>query len=304
MKKLNINNIKQHTKKNAIVTGANNGLGFETTRFFASKGISVTMACRNLEKAEAAKQRILKENPQANLHIQEIDLKSLTSVRNFATTFVEKHQALDILVNNAGIMIPPFELTKDGFESQMAVNYFSHFLLTSLLFPLLSKSTEGRVVSLSSIAHKSGKINFDNINFKGEYNKVAAYSQSKLACLMFAYELDRRLAKSNSSVKSLAAHPGVSATNLFQYLPKWFQFISPILTPFLSHSPDKAAQPIILAALSEEVKSGDYIGPSGFNEMKGAPAIADSTDYSKDIDIAHKLWAITEELTNTSFLSE
>ncbi len=303
MKKLSIDNIGQHPHKKAIVTGANNGLGFETTRFFASKGISVTMACRNLEKAEKAKQNILKEFPTANLTIQEIDLKSLKSVRTFAEKYLAEHKELDLLINNAGIMIPPFELTEDGFESQMAVNYFSHFLLSSLLFPLLSKSTEGRIVSLSSIAHKSGKIDFNNINFKGKYNKVNAYSQSKLACLMFAYELDRRLTERNSTVKSLAAHPGVSATNLFQYLPKWFQIISPLLTPFLSHAPDKAAQPIMIAALSEEVKSGDYLGPSGFKEMKGAPAVADSTDYSKNKEIAQQLWTRSEELTNTAFLS-
>lgn len=132
---------------------------------------------------------------------------------------------------------------------------------------------------------------------------MAAYSQSKLACLMFAYELDRRLNKHNSTVKSVAAHPGVSATNLFQNLPKWIQIISPLLTPFLSHSPDKAAQPIIIAALHEQIKSGDYIGPSGFSEMKGDPGFASSTKYAKDKEIAANLWSASEKYTKTTFFN-
>lgn len=303
LQKLSLENIQDKSTCRAIITGANDGLGFETTKFFIKKGIAVTMACRNLQKAEQVKNELLAKYPEAELTIIQIDLKSLDSVRSFASEYKSKFNTLDILVNNAGIMIPPFELTKDGFESQMAVNYFSHFLLTSLLIDLLEKSKEGRIVSLSSIAHKSGKINFEDLNFKENYNKMAAYSQSKLACLMFAYELDRRLNKRESSVKSVAAHPGVSATNLFQNLPKWVQFISPLLTPFLSHSPNKAAQPIIIAALHEQIQSGDYIGPSGFNEMKGEPRFASSTNYAKNKDIAANLWSASEKLTNTTFFN-
>lgn len=303
MKELTLESINRKEGKKAIVTGANNGLGFETTKFFISKGIEVTMACRNQEKAEKAKQELLKEYPSAVLSIQLIDLKNLSSVREFAENYKKNNQRLDILVNNAGIMVPPFELTDDGFESQMAVNYFSHFLLTSLLIDLIEQSDEGRIVSLSSIAHKTGKINFDDLNFKNSYNKSTAYSQSKLACLMFAYELDRKLRDRNSTAKSTAAHPGVSATNLFQHLPKWFQLISPILAPLLSHEPKKAAQPIILAGLSNEANSGDYFGPIGFNEMKGAPGLASSTDYSKNKEIAEKLWIVSEQLTKTTFFN-
>ena len=297
---LQFNNSNQG--KYAIVTGANDGLGYETSRYFASQGINVVMACRNLNKANIAKESILKEFPTSSLSILQIDLKDLNSVREFVNNYKASFGQLDILVNNAGIMIPPFELTKDGFESQIGVNYLSHFLLTSLLIDLLNNSNAGRVISLSSIAHKAGKINLDNINSKGNYNKVAAYSQSKLACLMFCFELNRKLKQQGSSVKSIAAHPGVSATNLFQHLPKWFHFISPILAPLFSHSPRNAVMPVIKAALDENLKGGDYIGPTGFNEMKGKPGFAKSTAYSNNSDIAQQLWVLSETMTEITFL--
>jgi NAD(P)-dependent dehydrogenase (short-subunit alcohol dehydrogenase family) len=296
-----LEDIKSQNGKVAIVTGANDGLGLETTRFFVSKDIQVVMACRNLEKANLAMQSIKEKNPKAKLSIIHLDLSSLNSVHNFVDTFNSQHDRLDLLVNNAGIMIPPFSLTEDGFESQMGVNYFSHFLLTGLLIDLLKSTPNSRVVSLSSIAHKSGKIDFDNINSKGKYNKVAAYSQSKLACLIFAKELDRRLRKCNSTTLSVAAHPGVSATNLFQFLPTWFKVVSPILEPIFSHPPQKAAQSIIVAALHESISGGDYIGPSGFNEMKGSPGKAKSAKLANAQKVAKKLWSISEKLTDNTF---
>jgi len=297
----NLKDIKNQSGKLAIVTGANDGLGFETTKFFVSKEIEVVMACRNLDKANTAMQAIKKKLPHAKLSIIKLDLSSLDSVHNFVDSFNSKFDKLDLLVNNAGIMIPPFSLTEDGFESQMGVNYFSHFLLTNLLMDKLKGTPNSRVVSLSSIAHKSGKIDFDNINSKGKYNKVAAYSQSKLACLIFSKELDRRVKKGNFSILSVAAHPGVSTTNLFQFLPTWVKIISPIFEPLFSHSPEKAAQTIIVAALHDAISGGDYIGPSGFNEMKGKPGQAKSTELANDKEVAKQLWSLSEQLTDNTF---
>lgn len=297
----NLDKVAEQNGKIALITGANDGLGKQTTMAFVSKGIHVVMACRNLDKANAVKNEILAIKKDAKLDILPLDLSQLKNVREFANTYKSNYNQLDYLINNAGIMIPPFELTEDGFESQMGVNYFSHFLLTSLLMEDLLKTPNSRIVSMSSIAHKSAKINFEDLNSLNNYNKFDAYSQSKLACLMFAYELDKRLKKHSTSTISVAAHPGVSATNLFQYMPAFLKIIAPIFIPFIAHPPEKAALPEIAAALSSEVKGGDYIGPDGFKEMKGKPKKADSNKISKNEEIAQKLWEVSEKLCNTQF---
>ncbi|MCL4131139.1 UNVERIFIED_CONTAM: hypothetical protein GTU68_051550, partial [Idotea baltica] len=180
--------------------------------------MAVIMACRNLKKAETAKQQILEKAPNAQVETMEIDLSSLKSVRAFAAAFLKKHKTLDLLINNAGVMIPPYSKTEDGFELQMGANYFGHFLLTGLLLEAIENTPNSRIVSLSSIAHKSGKINFDDLQSEENYSKMEAYSQSKLACLMFAFELQKRLDAKGSKTLSVAAHPGVSNTNLSQHI--------------------------------------------------------------------------------------
>ena len=300
------NRLPSQKNKVAIVTGANTGLGYETTLALAKKNMAVVMACRNSSKAEAARQKILKQVPDAQLSVMSLDLSLMASVRKFANDFLNTHDELHLLVNNAGIMIPPFSLTADGFESQMATNYFGHFLLTSLLFPLISKPKQepARIVSLSSIAHKNGKINFDDLQSKKKYSAVKAYSQSKLACLMFAYELDRRVKQKNLLVLSVAAHPGVSNTELSRYLPAFVQkYIAPLFIPIFTHSPEKAARPSIYASMAQEVKSGDYYGPTGFREMKGETGYAEATKPAQNKEQAARLWKVSEELTQTSFLS-
>ena len=297
----NINDAPSQKGKIAIVTGANIGLGFETTLGLAKKGAKVVMACRNLQKAEQAKQEILQKVPDADLIIMELDLNSLQSVRDFAKAFAEKFNQLDLLIENAGIMIPPFSKTKDGFESQMGVNYFSHFLLTNLLFPILNKTKNARIVTLSSKAHERGRIDFENLNAEKSYSKMGAYSQSKLACLMFAYELQRRLEKAGSNVIAVSAHPGVSNTNLGQYIPKLlYNLFLPVTLLFL-HSPEKAALPSLMAAMDENVKGGEYFGPTGFNGMKGEPGKVKSLPHSYDKEVAKKLWEISEKLTHSKF---
>ena len=287
--------------KIAIITGANTGLGLETTKAFAEKNIEVVMACRNESKAEKAKAEILKEIPKAQLKILPLDLSSLDAVRSFAEKFKSEYDRLDILVNNAGLMIPPYGKTKDGFELQFGINYLGHFLLTGLLLEPLKNTTEARVVSLSSLAHKWGDIYFEDLQFENNYDKQKAYGQSKLACLMFAYELDRRLKAQQLSVKSLAAHPGLSRTNLFRHLTGMMKLLTPFVYPF-TQSAKSGAQPEIKAALDEKLAGGEYLGPSGFQEYSGKPKVVDSNAISNDKEKAKRLWEISEKLCNFQYL--
>ena len=285
----------------AVVTGANIGLGYETALELARKEMTVILACRNIDKANAAKQDILKEVPKADLDIIQIDLSSLNSVRNFAKNYLEKHAQLDLLINNAGVMVPPFSLTEDGFELQMGANYFGHFLLTGLLLETILATPNSRIVSLSSIAHRSGKINFEDLQSQKKYSAIQAYSQSKLACLMYGYELQRRLDSSgHQSTISTIAHPGASETNLGQHLPKWIMSVFSLFMPLFSHSAKAGAQPSLWAALGTAT-GGDYFGPTKFREMKGKAGKVDSTPLSKDKAIAKKLWEISEKLTEITY---
>lgn len=297
----NLNNIPSQKGRIAIVTGANIGLGYETALGLAKKEMTVILACRNEKKAAAAKQDILKEVPSANIDILQIDLSKLDSVRTFAKNYLSKYTQLDLLINNAGVMVPPFSLTEDGFELQMAANYFGHFLLTGLLLDAVLATPNSRIVSLSSIAHRSGKINFDDLQSKKKYSAFQAYSQSKLACLMYGYELQRRLdAAGQTSTISTIAHPGASNTNLAQHLPKWAVTLFSVLAPLFSHSAKAGAQPTLWAALGE-AKGGDYFGPTSFREMKGKAGKVSSTPLSKDKEIAQRLWEVSEKLTGITY---
>lgn len=296
-----LDKIPSQKGKIAVVTGANTGLGYETALGLASKDCKVIMACRNKDKAEKAMAKIRKEVPDANLEFIKLDLNSLKSVRDFAKAYKEKYDRLDLLINNAGLMIPPLMRTEDGFESQFGVNHLGHFLLTNELFSVIKQTENARVVSLSSIAHKNGRIYFDDPNWEKSYSRSDAYNQSKVACLMFAYELQRRLNDSRSTVISVAAHPGVSDTELGRYIPKVLYYLFKPITPLFTHHPKEAAKPTLMAALDENVKGGDYYGPQGFNEMKGDPGKARSTGYSKKRDEAAKLWELSEKLTGQEF---
>ncbi|MEI6735057.1 MAG: oxidoreductase [Comamonadaceae bacterium] len=283
----------------AIVTGANIGLGYDTALALAGKGCRVVLACRNTDKAKAAREQILARYATAHVECQTLDLSSLKSVHSFATVFAKSHKKLDLLINNAGIMMPPYSLSEDGFESQLAANYLGHFALTGLLLPLLGKTPGSRVISLSSLAHTWGAIRFDDLNFKKGYNKRAGYGQSKLACLMFAYELDRRLRKAGLKTLSVAAHPGVAATNLAQHFPR----LLTVFFPLLGQSAADGALPTLYAALGDDVNGGDYCGPRSMRQMRGAPVKVSSNRVSKDQAAAARLWRVSEELTGVSFLS-
>jgi NAD(P)-dependent dehydrogenase (short-subunit alcohol dehydrogenase family) len=302
MSKFALSKAPSQQGKIALVTGANNGLGYETALGFAKLGAKVILACRNNEKAEEAKRGILAKVPTAELDILLIDLKNLGSVRSFAEEFKGKYAQLDLLVLNAGIMATPFSKTEDGFESQMAVNYFSHFLLTNLLFPILKKTKDSRIVSLSSIAHKNGKIDFENINAEKSYSDWGAYSQSKLACLMFSYELQRRINSAGINAKSVAAHPGLSNTNLAQNSPWISKVLFGPFSKLIGQNAKDGALPTLMAALDPSVKGGEYYGPDGFMEAKGSPTKVKSTGRSHNVSLAQKLWQESERLTGQEFI--
>lgn len=292
-----LNDVSPQPGRLAIVTGANIGLGFDTALALAGKGIAVVLACRNLDKANAAKARILAAHPGATLDCMALDLGSLKSVKSFAKAFAKKHTRLDLLINNAGIMMPPFSLTEDGFESQLGANYLGHFALTGHLLPLLTQTPGSRVVSLSSLAHNWGRIRLDDPNFKKGYDKRLAYGQSKLACLMFAYELNRRLQAAGSTTLSVAAHPGIAATNLAQHFPAFMS----ALFPLFGQSAAAGVLPTLYAALGQDIQGGDFCGPRALRQMRGAPVKVGSNRASRDTAVAGKLWALSEKMTGVHY---
>lgn len=284
-----------------VITGANTGLGFETAKAMAGTGIKVIMACRNLEKAMAAQRAILHRHPSADTEIMLIDMTRLDSVREFARSFIAKYNRLDILVNNAGIMIPPYSKTQEGFESQMGVNYLAHFLLTGLLLKTIVSTPGSRIVMLASNAHRRGEINFDDINWEKKYRPMEAYQQSKLACLIFAIELQKRFDVAGLKTLSVASHPGLSLTDLVRHIPAWLLFISKPLTSIVTHSPEKGALPTLYAALSDDVHGGEYFGPQGRGEWTGKPGRAKIFPQAFDQETARRLWDLSEKLTGIKF---
>lgn len=298
-----LKDIRAQPQRIAVITGANSGLGLETALALAQKQIRVILACRDLAKAEKAKTKILDESPKANIEILKLNLASLESVHAFAEAYSAKYKRLDLLINNAGVMIPPYEVTTDGYELQFQANYLGHFLLTGLLLKLLSETEKSRVVLLSSKAHEEASIDFDDLQSKLNYSKWKAYGQSKLACLIFAKELDRRFKKCGFPTIAVAAHPGISNTGLFRYFPKWFNItLGPLLFPILTHSPKSASKSILNAALGENVTGGSYFGPTGFMGFKGAPGEVASSETANNRTIAKNLWEVSEELVGFRYL--
>jgi NAD(P)-dependent dehydrogenase (short-subunit alcohol dehydrogenase family) len=298
MKKWNQDQIPDQTGRVAVVTGANTGIGFESAAALAAKNATVVMACRNRQKAEAAMERIRERTPDADLEFYELDLASLASVEAFANSFRSSHDRLDLLINNAGVMIPPFGTTEDGFELQFGCNHLGHFALTGRLIDMLESTPGARVVNVSSMAHRQGTMDFDNLNAEKGYAKWPAYGQSKLANLLFTFELQRRLEAKGSDVKVTAAHPGWTGTDLQRHSG----FVS-FLNNFFAQTPAMGALPTLRAAADPDAKGGDYFGPKGFYEMRGYPDTVGTTDAAKSEADAARLWQVSEKLTGVSFLS-
>ena len=297
-------NMPDLSGKVIIVTGGNSGLGYESVKVFAQKGAEVILACRSVEKGEAAKTEIMKNNPAGKIEVMNLDLMDLSSVKNFAVRFKENHSRLNVLLNNAGIMIPPYGLTKDGFESQIGTNHLGHFALTGQLIDLIVKTPKSRVVSTSSLAHKNGKMDFDNFMFDNGngYTPMKAYGRSKLANLLFIYELQRLFEAIGIDSVAVAAHPGVSQTNLMRFVEgKFYYHLLKPLSSLILQSAAKGALPQLRAAVDPEVKGGDFYGPDGFNEMKGFPVKVKSNPSSHNAGDAKRLWEVSEKLTGVSF---
>ena len=289
--------------KTAAVTGATGGLGYETARMLAEHGARVLLVGRNAEKGSDALARIRAGAPGADIAFEAADLGNLNSVAALAARLNEAGTPLDILVNNAGVMTPPTrQVTGDGFELQFGTNYLSHFALTARLIPLLVAAPAARVVSLSSIAARQGKIDFSNLQSE-RYNPMAAYSQSKLACLMFGFELQRRSVANGWGITSIAAHPGIARTDLIvNGMGEW----SPAALvrrylPFFFAPVPQAALPSLFAATAPEAMPGGYYGPKGFQEIRGRVGVADTPAAALDTATARRLWEISEELAGVTF---
>lgn len=287
----------------AVVTGASSGLGFVAARELAADGTTVVLACRSAAGAEAARVRILESIPKADLRIALLDVAALRSVRRFAVDLAAQFSSVDLLINNAGIMATPHSLSVDGFEMQLATNHLGHFALTGLLMPMLEASGNSRVVAVSSIAARSGAIDFEDLMGERNPDPWKAYNQSKLANLLFALELQRRLRAANMRTRAFAAHPGAAVTNLFATPGGFFakRVMSPLLRGILFHSADEGAKPILFAAVSPEAQAGGYYGPQGFKEMKGGPGPASLPPQALDVEVAARLWQVSEKLTGVQY---
>ncbi len=278
-----------------LVTGANTGLGLETSRVLAARGARVLLGCRSEARATEAMRSIESDHAGSNLAFVELDQADLASVRRCAESVAADEARLDVLVNNAGIMMPPRELTTDGFESQLGVNHLGTFALTGLLLPKLADGDAGRVVITSSLAHVQGEIDFDDLAAENDYSRQARYQQSKLANILHMYELDRRLQAAESTTIAVACHPGIADTELARHLGP-LKLLLPVLRPFFN-SASQGAWPTLQAATDPNASGGDYYGPTKRGETSGPSATARSTSRARDPELARRLWDVSAELT-------
>ncbi|MFC5063342.1 SDR family NAD(P)-dependent oxidoreductase [Actinomycetospora atypica] len=280
----------------AVVTGANTGLGFETARVLAEHGATVVLAVRDIAKGRAAAARI-----HGDVTVQELDLTSLESVRSAVAELRAEHPRIDLLINNAGVMYTPKQTTHDGFEMQFGTNHLGHFALTGLLLDHLLPVPGSRVVTVSSTGHRiRAAIHFDDLQWDRSYSRTAAYGQAKLANLMFTYELQRRLASRGTTV-AVAAHPGVSNTELVRNAPAPLRVVADRVAPLVTQSAAMGALPTLRAATDPAVLGGQYYGPGGLGEVRGHPEVVASSPQSYDADIQQRLWDVSEELTKVEF---
>jgi NAD(P)-dependent dehydrogenase (short-subunit alcohol dehydrogenase family) len=297
--------------KTALVTGANSGLGLETSRALASRGAHVILACRGADKAQAAMASIRERVPNASLEALSLDLSNLLSVRAAATAFKAAHATLDLLINNAGVMTLPYGKTRDGFEMLFGTNHLGHFALTGLLLDVLRATPGARVVTVSSVAHKSGRLALDDLHWeRRKYSRGGAYGQSKLANLMFMLELDRRLRRAGIDVLSVAAHPGYAATNIVfggsaatpSPLRRIWNRLAAIGNLMLAQPAALGALPTLYAATAPGMSGGEYVGPHGPLEFRGYPVVVRPARHALDEGAAKRLWALSEEMTGVRLL--
>ncbi|WP_431729128.1 SDR family NAD(P)-dependent oxidoreductase [Verrucosispora sp. TAA-831] len=289
-------NIPDQRGRVAVVTGANTGLGYETAKALAARGASVVLAVRDVDKGAQAAARMT-----GDVTVQALDLTSLDSVRAAAGQLRSRFDRLDLLINNAGVMYTPKQTTRDGFELQFGTNHLGHFALTGLLLDLMRPVPGSRVVTVSSVGHRiRADIHFDDLHWERSYGRVAAYGQSKLANLMFTYELQRRLAPHGTTV-AVAAHPGMSSTELARNSPAALRLPLTWLAPLITQTPAMGALPTLRAATDPAVLGGQYYGPGGRNEVMGHPRLVTSSPQSYEVALQKRLWAVSEDLTGVTF---
>jgi len=295
------------TGRAVIVTGANSGLGFHTTRELAAHGAVVTMAVRDIGKGENAAQAIRAAAPGASVEVDHLDLADLASVRDFANTWSAAHpDGLDLLVNNAGVMAIPRRTSADGFEMQFGTNHLGHFALTGLLLPALVARPRSRVVNVSSGAHRFGRMDFDDLMGERKYNAWRTYGQSKLSNLLFTSELQRRLDANSIPIHAMAAHPGYANTNLQAVGPQmsgrsWMKTPVDLANKVLAQSAEMGALPILFAATAAGLPGNSYVGPDGFMEQRGHPRLVDRSAAAKNQQDAVRLWSVSESLTGVHY---
>jgi len=289
-----------------VITGANGGIGLEAARALARRGARLILACRNLKKAEAALIGLREEAPRVEVQILELDLSDLASVRSFAEQALAAAPRIDVLINNAGIMAIPRRTTRDGFEMQLGTNHLGHFALTGLLLPALVGTAGSRVVTVSSAAHRMGRIYFDDLQLERGYGEWKAYGQSKLANLLFAFELDRRLRRASYETRSLACHPGYASTDLQHVAPRetgnrLMGAVMGFLNGVVAQSAADGALPTLRAAVDPAAQGGECYGPGGPLEFRGAPVRVEPADKAHDLADAERLWGVSEELTGVRY---
>lgn len=296
------NDVPDQSGRVVIVTGSNTGLGFDTARVLAERGAQVVLAVRNADKGEAACEKIRQSVPKAKVSTQQLDLGSLESVRTAAAELRAAHPRIDLLINNAAVAFPPKTTTPDGFELQFATNHLGHFALTGLLLENMLGVDGARVVVVASLDHKlGGAIHFDDLQWERRYSSALAYAQSKLANLMFCYELHRRLVKSGAPLMAVTAHPGYTKSDLFRHMWKPVRAMMKFSDLFIGQDPAKGALPQLYAATMPDVQGGQYWGPDGFLEMAGCPTLVQSSKKSYDQSVQKRLWTVSEELTGVTY---
>jgi NAD(P)-dependent dehydrogenase (short-subunit alcohol dehydrogenase family) len=286
----------------AVVTGANTGIGFETAAVLARQGATVVLAVRNIDKGKQAARRITAASPQAKVALQQLDLTSLASVSAAAAAIKAAHSRIDLLINNAGVMMTPKGATKDGFELQFGTNHLGHFALTGLLLERLLPVDDSRVVTISSLGHRiRASIDFDDLRTGPGYDRAAAYGRSKLANLLFTYELQRRLAAKAAPTIAVAAHPGGSRTELGRNAPAWVRIGLTVIGPVLFQSAAMGALPTLRAATDPQVRGGQYYGPTRLAEQRGFPELVQSSARSHDEQLQRWLWAVSEQSSGVTY---
>ncbi|MGM0818649.1 MAG: oxidoreductase [Actinomycetota bacterium] len=292
--------------RRVLVTGATSGIGLEAAKALAARGAHVLLGARDQGRGDAARAQVVAAAPTAHVDVIDLDVADLASVERAAERVVAEHGRLDVLVNNAGVMATPLRRTADGFELQLGTNHFGHFALTARLLPALEAASSPRVVTVSSGAHRMGTIDFDDLDAHRRYRKWAAYGQSKLANLLFTFELQRRAEDGGSPLAALACHPGFASTKLQSAGPRMAgqtlrAGLTESATRLLGQSAAAGALPTLYAATAPEARGGDYIGPSGPGEMRGAPTTVTPSAAARDAEVARRLWEVSEERTGVRF---